>query len=30
MNNKNIPFQTSNWSNIPKTEHKVETCFIYC
>ena len=22
MSNKNIPFQTINWSDIPKTEHK--------
>ena len=25
MSNKNIPFQTINWSEIPKTEHKGET-----
>ena len=29
MNNKNIPFQTIDWSNIPKTEHKGETGFAY-
>lgn len=25
MNNKNIPFQTIDWSKIPKTEHTGET-----
>jgi len=25
MSNKNIPFQTIDWTNIPKTEHKGET-----
>ncbi len=25
MNKKNISFQTTDWSNIPKTEHKGET-----
>jgi mannose-6-phosphate isomerase class I len=25
MNNYNIPFQTIDWSQIPKTEHKGET-----
>lgn len=25
MSNKNIPFQTIDWSDIPKTEHKGET-----
>lgn len=29
MNNKNIPFQTIDWNNIPKTEHKGETGFAY-
>ncbi|MDX9946139.1 MAG: DHCW motif cupin fold protein [Bacteroidales bacterium] len=29
MNNKNIPFQTVDWSNIPKTEHKGETGIAY-
>jgi mannose-6-phosphate isomerase class I len=24
MNNKNIPYQTIDWSKIPKTEHKGE------
>ncbi len=24
MNNKNIPYQTIDWSSIPKTEHKGE------
>ncbi|WP_072682659.1 DHCW motif cupin fold protein [Arcobacter sp. LA11] len=28
-NNKNIPFQTIDWSNISKTEHKGETGFAY-
>jgi hypothetical protein len=27
--NSNIPFQTINWSNIPKTEHKGETGIAY-
>lgn len=25
MNNENIPFQTIDWTSIPKTEHKGET-----
>ena len=25
MNHKNIPFQTIDWTKIPKTEHKGET-----
>jgi mannose-6-phosphate isomerase class I len=29
MNNKNIPFQTIDWSNIPKTEHKGESGIAY-
>jgi mannose-6-phosphate isomerase class I len=29
MNNKNIPFQTIDWSNIPKTEHKGESGVAY-
>jgi len=29
MNNKNIPFQTIDWTNIPKTEHKGETGISY-
>ena len=29
MSNKNIPFQTINWSDIPKTEHKGETGIAY-
>jgi hypothetical protein len=29
MSNKNIPFQTINWSDIPKTEHKGETGTAY-
>jgi hypothetical protein len=29
MNNKNIPFQTVDWSKIPKTEHKGETGIAY-
>ncbi|MDD2887184.1 MAG: DHCW motif cupin fold protein [Aliarcobacter sp.] len=29
MNNKDIPFQTIDWSNIPKTEHKGETGLAY-
>ncbi len=29
MNNENIPFQTVDWSNIPKTEHKGETGIAY-
>jgi len=29
MNNKNIPFQTIDWSNIPKSEHKGETGIAY-
>ena len=29
MNNKNIPFQTINWTQIPKTEHKGETGVAY-
>ncbi|MFA5302154.1 MAG: DHCW motif cupin fold protein [Bacteroidales bacterium] len=27
--NKNIPFQTIDWSTIPKTEHKGETGMAY-
>ena len=29
MSNKNIPFRTINWSDIPKTEHKGETGIAY-
>lgn len=29
MNDKNIPFQTIDWSKIPKTEHKGETGTAY-
>lgn len=29
MKNSNIPFQTIDWSNIPKTEHKGKTGFAY-
>jgi hypothetical protein len=29
MNNKNIPFQTIDWSKIPKIEHKGETGVAY-
>lgn len=29
MNKKNIPFQTIDWSNIPKTAHKGETGISY-
>ena len=29
MSNTNIPFQTINWSDIPKTEHKGETGIAY-
>ena len=29
MSNKNIPFQTINWSDIPKIEHKGETGIAY-
>ena len=29
MSNRNIPFQTINWSDIPKTEHKGETGIAY-
>jgi mannose-6-phosphate isomerase class I len=29
MNNKNIPFQTIDWSNIPKTEYKGESGVAY-
>ncbi len=29
MNEKNIPFQTIDWSKIPKTEHKGETGVAY-
>lgn len=29
MNNHNIPFQTINWTNIPRTEHKGETGVAY-
>jgi hypothetical protein len=29
MNNKNIPFQTIDWTQIPTTEHKGETGVAY-
>ncbi|MBI5726825.1 MAG: DHCW motif cupin fold protein [Ignavibacteriales bacterium] len=29
MNNANIPFQTIDWSTVPKTEHKGETGIAY-
>lgn len=29
MNEKNIPFQTVDWSTVPKTEHKGETGVAY-
>ena len=29
MNNKNIPFQTIDWSKVPKTTHKGETGVAY-
>jgi hypothetical protein len=29
MNTKNIPFQTIDWTKIPKTEHKDETGIAY-
>jgi hypothetical protein len=29
MNTKNIPFQTIDWSSIPKTEHTGETGIAY-
>lgn len=29
MNNENIPFQSINWKEIPKTEHKGETGIAY-
>jgi len=29
MNSKNIPFQTVDWSNVPRTEHKGETGMAY-
>lgn len=29
MNDKNIPFQTIDWSKIPKTEHKGENGIAY-
>jgi hypothetical protein len=29
MDNKNIPFQTIDWSQIPRTEHKGETGVAY-
>lgn len=29
MSNKNIPFQTINWADIPMTEHKGETGIAY-
>ena len=29
MSNKNIPFQTIDWTAIPKTEHKGETGIAY-
>ena len=29
MNNQNFPFQTIDWTNVPKTEHKGETGIAY-
>ena len=29
MNNQNFPFQTIDWTNVPKTEHKGETGISY-
>lgn len=29
MNSKNIPFQTIDWSSVPKTEHKGATGIAY-
>ncbi|MFA5848979.1 MAG: DHCW motif cupin fold protein [Bacteroidales bacterium] len=29
INNKNIPFQTIDWTSVPKTEHKGETGVAY-
>jgi hypothetical protein len=29
MNDRNIPFQTIDWTKIPKTEHKGETGVAY-
>ena len=29
MSDKNIPFQTIDWTNIPRTEHKGETGIAY-
>lgn len=29
MSDKNIPFQSINWSQVPKTEHKGETGVAY-
>ncbi len=29
MNNSNIPFQTIDWSKVPKTEHKGKTGVAY-
>ena len=29
MKNNNIPFQTIDWTNVPKTEHKGETGVAY-
>ncbi len=29
MNNKNIPFQSIDWTNIPRVEYKGETGFAY-
>lgn len=29
MNSKNIPFQTIDWSTVPKTEHRGETGTAY-
>ena len=29
MNDKNIPFQTVDWSTVPRTEHKGETGVAY-
>ncbi len=29
MNDKNIPFQSIDWTNIPRTEHKGETGMAY-
>jgi uncharacterized cupin superfamily protein len=29
LNNRNIPFQTIDWTKVPKTEHKGETGVAY-